>query len=429
MTTTTVGLHIATVRHFDPGSGIATVVVPALYGDVPIEARPFLSSPDEAANLPMLDPGDTVIAFYDGGDPMTLLRWYLTGGHDSGSTGGGTGGGVSAEDAVDAVATALRAGLGIAISYNDPANTLTIANTAAGLDTEGVIDAVAASLTAGTGITITYNDPAGTIALDVDVNEVWVGPSDPIAGRLTAATELWYDTDATALAATPVVNSTFIGEIRMFTGDVAPAMWMLCQGQEVSRTTYPELWSVQGAKWGGGDGSTTFNLPDYRDRAPVGFAPGGAYATAVGKLGGSKDASLVQHQHGGGSHAHGVNFWSGYVNTDHAHFVNSNTGTEDSFHDHNIHGVQNSGTGYDTAALGRVGDDSQYGAVWSSGAQNSLHWHNVQGWTGGISANHQHPINGNSDPSGVLTDLQGGAATDRNLMPYATVNFIIRVLL
>jgi hypothetical protein len=85
--TSTVGVHIATVRQFDPASGVATVVVPALYGDTPIEARPFLPSRAQVSSLPVLNPGDTVLAFYDGGNPMTILRWYLTGG---GAGGAGT---------------------------------------------------------------------------------------------------------------------------------------------------------------------------------------------------------------------------------------------------------------------------------------------------------------------------------------------------
>jgi len=76
----TVGHHIATVRQYDPATGIAKVVVPALYGDIPIDARPFLTAPDDLALLTPVAPGDTVVAFYDDGDPMTILRWYLPGG-------------------------------------------------------------------------------------------------------------------------------------------------------------------------------------------------------------------------------------------------------------------------------------------------------------------------------------------------------------
>jgi hypothetical protein len=203
--TTAAGLHVATVRQFDPNTGVATVVVPALYGDTAVEARPFLSTPAEAENLPVLDPGDTVIAFYDGGDPMTLLRWYLTGGHESGSTGGG-GGGITIEEAVDAVAAALREGAGIDIVYSDVGNTITITSTAAapGLDTEGVIDAVAASLTEGEGVDVVYNDVEGTITLNTTVNEVIVSTSDP-SGTVPTA-ELWFNPTATIPGGVPHIT-------------------------------------------------------------------------------------------------------------------------------------------------------------------------------------------------------------------------------
>jgi hypothetical protein len=43
------------------------------------------------SNLPVLAPGATVLAFYDGGNPMTILRWYLTGGGGVSGGGGGVG--------------------------------------------------------------------------------------------------------------------------------------------------------------------------------------------------------------------------------------------------------------------------------------------------------------------------------------------------
>jgi len=78
------------------------------------------------------------------------------------------GSGVTAEGAVDAVAASLVAGANVTITYNDAADTITVAATGGsggGLDTEQVIDAVAASLVAGTNVTITYNDAAGTITI------------------------------------------------------------------------------------------------------------------------------------------------------------------------------------------------------------------------------------------------------------------------
>jgi len=61
-----------------------------------------------------------------------------------------------------------------------------------------------------------------------------------------------------------VSNSTITGEVKMFAGSSAPEGYFLCQGQAVSRTTYANLFAILGTTYGSGDGSTTFNLPDYR---------------------------------------------------------------------------------------------------------------------------------------------------------------------
>lgn len=54
------------------------------------------------------------------------------------------------------------------------------------------------------------------------------------------------------------------GVIVPFGGEEVPYGWMLCNGAEVSRTEYANLYSAIGVCWGNGDGSTTFNLPDMR---------------------------------------------------------------------------------------------------------------------------------------------------------------------
>lgn len=46
----------------------------------------------------------------------------------------------------------------------------------------------------------------------------------------------------------------------------APSKWILCTGQAISRTTYSALFAILGTTYGSGDGSTTFNVPDYRGR-------------------------------------------------------------------------------------------------------------------------------------------------------------------
>jgi len=65
------------------------------------------------------------------------------------------------------------------------------------------------------------------------------------------------------------VPSPMIGEIRMFGGNFAPRGWAFCEGQLIKVTDNPALFSVLGTMYGG-DGRTTFALPDFRGRVPVG---------------------------------------------------------------------------------------------------------------------------------------------------------------
>ena len=57
-----------------------------------------------------------------------------------------------------------------------------------------------------------------------------------------------------------------VGTIIAYGGTVVPASWLLCDGTAVSRTTYAALFTALSVTWGGGNGSTTFNLPDLRGR-------------------------------------------------------------------------------------------------------------------------------------------------------------------
>ena len=68
-----------------------------------------------------------------------------------------------------------------------------------------------------------------------------------------------------------------IGTIKEFAGSSAPTKWLVCNGTAISRTTYSDLFSVIGTTYGAGDGSTTFNIPDFQGRSPkgVGTSSGG----------------------------------------------------------------------------------------------------------------------------------------------------------
>lgn len=66
----------------------------------------------------------------------------------------------------------------------------------------------------------------------------------------------------------------YVGEIRMWSTGSPPTNWLDCDGSAVSRTTYALLFAVVGTTFGVGDGSTTFNLPDFKGRSPVGVGQG-----------------------------------------------------------------------------------------------------------------------------------------------------------
>ena len=64
------------------------------------------------------------------------------------------------------------------------------------------------------------------------------------------------------------MSQPFIGEIRMFGGNFAPAGWAMCQGQLLDISQNDALFNLIGTTYGG-DGQSTFGLPDLRGRAPV----------------------------------------------------------------------------------------------------------------------------------------------------------------
>lgn len=64
------------------------------------------------------------------------------------------------------------------------------------------------------------------------------------------------------------IQTPMVGEIRMFGGNFAPRGWALCEGQLIKVAENPALFSVVGTMYGG-DGRTTFALPDLRGRVPI----------------------------------------------------------------------------------------------------------------------------------------------------------------
>jgi microcystin-dependent protein len=100
-----------------------------------------------------------------------------------------------------------------------------------------------------------------------------------------------------------------VGVVVPFAGSTAPAGWLLCFGQAVSRITYAGLFLTISTTYGSGDGSTTFNLPDLRGRVVAGeddmggtaasrltAAGSGITGTTLGASGGTETHTLTTAQ-------------------------------------------------------------------------------------------------------------------------------------
>ena len=83
----------------------------------------------------------------------------------------------------------------------------------------------------------------------------------------------------------------YIGEVRMFAGNFAPAGWMFCEGQLLSISDNEALFALIGTTYGG-DGQNTFALPDLRGRLPI--HQGGGFT--IGQAGGDDAVALTAQQ-------------------------------------------------------------------------------------------------------------------------------------
>lgn len=96
----------------------------------------------------------------------------------------------------------------------------------------------------------------------------------------------------------------YLAEIRMFAGNFAPRGWMFCQGQTLSIAQWTAVFALVGTTYGG-NGQTTFGLPDFRGRVGVGTGTGpGLPPINLGQMAGSNTVTLTAAQMP--SHSHTV---------------------------------------------------------------------------------------------------------------------------
>jgi len=88
----------------------------------------------------------------------------------------------------------------------------------------------------------------------------------------------------------------YVGEIRMFAGNFAPAGWMFCEGQLLPISENETLFQLIGTTYGG-DGQSTFALPDLRGRIPIHMGQGSGLSSRIlAENGGDESVTLTANQ-------------------------------------------------------------------------------------------------------------------------------------
>lgn len=95
----------------------------------------------------------------------------------------------------------------------------------------------------------------------------------------------------------------YMGEIRMFAGNYAPVNWVFCDGQSLAISQFQALYSIIGTTYGG-DGRSTFGVPNMKDRVPMGSGSSpGLTPRSPGQYGGNIFVTLTGAQIPAHTHA------------------------------------------------------------------------------------------------------------------------------
>jgi microcystin-dependent protein len=165
------------------------------------------------------------------------------------------------------------------------------------------------------------------------------------------------------------------GSLLMFAGASAPDGYLLCDGAAISRTTYNILFAAISTTYGVGNGTTTFNLPDFRGRGALGVGTGaGLTPRTIGDAGGFETVTLSTDEMPSHSHTHNANGGAG------------------------------------------SGADPATGLAYSNGANTA---------SGGLDVTNGE-LNLYTTPIALSLNNTGGGDPHENMAPFLAVNFIIK---
>jgi len=168
------------------------------------------------------------------------------------------------------------------------------------------------------------------------------------------------------------------GVIMQYAGSSAPTNWLIADGSVVSRSTYANLFAAIGTTYGAGDGSTTFGLPDLRDKVAVGKSG----TKALGSTGGAATVALITSQLP--AHNHPVS---------------------DPGHNHSVNAASD-----------------LYATPGDGGGSTAKTW----GTAGGVVHGTAYTPGINVATTGVSVGNTGSGSAHENMPPYVALNYIIK---
>lgn len=214
------------------------------------------------------------------------------------------------------------------------------------------------------------------------------------------------------------------GMVVAYTGTNNPPGWIEANGAAISRAQYGELFAKVGSTYGGGDGTTTFNVPDLRGRSISGLDAGQTAFDTIGELGGQAEVTLTaaqmpSHSHIQNAHTHTQDA-HGHAQDPHNHTGSLSTAGQ---HTH-LAGWDGSPSGSGNASLvENYGNRIANGSGFVGAAGN--HSHTVT--PNGATATNQNATATNQQAT-ATNDSTGGGQAHSNLQPYVTVRWLIATL-
>lgn len=211
--------------------------------------------------------------------------------------------------------------------------------------------------------------------------------SDDTFEVICLGSSVWKIFNLTQFIAAPVVvpvPTVFIGALFDFAGATAPSGFLLCFGQNVSRSTYADLFAVIGTVYGSGDGSTTFGIPDFRGRVAAGQDDMGG--TSANRL--TNPASTI----GGidGDVLGGVGGAETHSNTLAQNGPHTHTGTTGNGSTNHQHQGGAASSEFGTSQTSRQGGADNTGSVGTVEPSGSLHTHSFTTASSGSGTGHNN---------------------------------------